>query len=549
MLALSLLAMIATPAAGLPMYDSGALNFSTTGQSMWGPGAAFQASDSVFVGAEWQNRTAGVGGFVGSVSDQTVYTNPGWWAWKACVSTVNFLCGNEPSRGAETITVDTRTGARVDLTTSGKFGLEFGYTVDSGSVDASAKFSAAAVLPEKRLSKLEYFDFNPSDSLDDGTLSSQSPNAEAYINAIAQLSGSVTARACLITQGCTPNGTANLPTLDETLPVLSIDPNSLKVVPGALPAANPDDPRLPLAEVSLVNQTLTLQGALDASLVPGFKLTTSQFTIADTTPPTPDITLDLASLSFQLPVITTSGGLSGGSITSGGRSDFLNAKVDLDGVAALSGAIPPTGFGVTLIDSGGFKIAAQFDALDIDAGPDLGIQQDFELEPTLMVQLDFSNPVMLAGLPGLHDVWQGAWKDLPEIALTETTTFSPTWWIDAELIHTIGIDLGLSGTMDILKFGFTASAGSVDILSTNPISLNSLLGLGNELFATDKLYFPIWDSPFALGGFNTIAGASFTIELVPEPATVVLLLVGGVLLVLRRRRHGSFGGGFASALA
>src|SRR3546814_8626030 len=50
------------------------------------------------------------------------------------------------------------------------------------------------------------------------------------------------------------------------------------------------------------------------------------------------------------------------------------------------------GAGLELIDSGGFKIEAQLDALDIDAGPDIGITQDFELVPTLMAHLDFSSP-------------------------------------------------------------------------------------------------------------------------------------------------------------
>lgn len=478
------------------------------------------------------------------MTDTTVYTNPAWWAWKACKNTIDFLCGSEPSKGTQHVIVDTRTGARVDLTTSGKFGLGFGYTVDSGSVDANVQFSADAALPQNNPQKLQYFNLNPTSSLDAGSINSQSPNAEAYMNAIAQLSGSVTAQACLITQGCTPKATVGLPGVNKDQPLLSIDANSLKVVPGLLPPATPGGPRQALAETRLANQTLTLEGALSATAEPGFKLTTSQFTIASTEPPVPAVTADLANLSFQLPVVNTAGGLNGGVISSSGRNDFLNANVDLGGVATMGG-FPPTQIGLDLIDAGGFKVSAKLYALDVLAGPTLGLTQNFDLKPTLMAHIDFSRPVMIAGESGLQTSWQGAWSDLPDIALLGATTFTPTYWIDAMLTNNTGIDLSLIGTMDLLKFNFTASAGGVNIISTNPISLNSLLGLNNQLFSTPALNFPVWDNSFQLGGFNTIAGIPFTIGVasaVPEPGTFFLLIAGlGYVILLRSRgrRHGA----------
>jgi len=523
------------------LYDAGNLSFSTTGQSMWNTGSATQFSGSKFVGTQWTNKTAGLGGFTGSVNTVNVNTNPAWWAWKACDATgaPGWVCGGEPSKGQVSQVVDTRTGARIDLTTSGKFGLDFGYTVDSGSVNASADFTAQALLPTNSLKSGEYFSLNPSSTLDAGSISSQSPKVEAYINAIAQLSGSVSAKACLILSGCTPTGTVNLPTLNANQPILSIDPNSLKVIPGLLPAPNPGDPKLPLAEVKLLNQELTLEGALSATGVPGFKLSTSQFTLASTIPPAPSLNVDLASIEFKVPDISTNGGLQGNSIKSGGRDDVIQAKLDLDGVAAMAG-FPPTGIGIDLIDAGGFKVGAQFDALDIDAGPDIGITQDFELKPTLMAHLDFSNPVLIDGFAGLQNSWEGTWGMLPNIALTDTTTINPTFWIEAMLTNSLGIDLGLSGTMDILKFAFNASVGGVNIIGTNPISLNSLLGLGNELFSTDKLQFPVYSTPFMLGGFNRIQAAAFTIPVssqVPSPGTLALLSIGLAAVGTIRRRH------------
>ena len=507
------------------IYDAGSLEFGTTEQSMWGTGAATVLKNSVFVGTQWTDESGGVGGIIGEKSTVTINTNPVWWAWKACKETVDFLCGSQPSKGQIKETIDTRTGARVDLTTSGKFGLEFGYEINSGSVDASAAFSATAVVPG-RVDQKQFVDLQTVSLLNEGEISTQSPWISAYMDGIAEFSGTIEGQACLILTGCTPKGKLNLPGVDTRLKIASIDPNSLKILPEALPVADPNDPNVPFAEVKLLNQTLTLEGALSAAVppVPGFKLSTSQFTIASSVPPTPALTTELASLEFQVPEIQTTGGLENGQITSGGRDDVLKPKIDLDGVAAMGG-FPPLGFGVDLIDAGGFKVSAQLDALDIDAGPDIGITQDFVLDPMLMVMLDFSHPVLIDGLLGEHTTWSGAWEALPEIAFLSTTTVNPTFWLDAMLTNTIGIDLGLSGTIDLLKFSFTASAGSVNILSTNPISLNSLLGLGNELFATEKLKLPIYSTPFMLGGFTPIVAGAFTV-LVPAPGTLAILAIG-----------------------
>ena len=351
-IAAALLSIAASGAHAGAIYDAGSLDFSTTDQSMWGTGSATVLKDSVFVGTQWTNRTGGVGGFTGSLSTVTINTNPLWWAWKACKETVNFLCGSQPSKGQVKQVVDTRTGARVDLTTSGKFGLEFGYEINSGAVDASAGFGATAVLPG-RVDQRQYIDLQTAASLNTGAISTQSPWISAYMDGIAEFSGSIEGQACLILAGCTPKGTLNLPSVDTRLKIASIDPNSLKVLPGALPAPDPNDPNVPFAEVKLLNQTLTLEGALSAAVppVPGFKLSTSQFTIASTVPPTPALTTELASLEFNVPEIQTTGGVENGQITSEGRDDLLKPKIDLDGVAAMGG-FPPLGFGVDLIDAG-----------------------------------------------------------------------------------------------------------------------------------------------------------------------------------------------------
>ncbi len=523
-------------AQGISVYDPGNLSFSTAGQSMWDTGSAIQFGDSLFVGTQWANKTVSMGRIDGGVTTRVIdNTNPAWTVWKTCDDSRSPLCGSEPDKWPVTKVFDTRTGARVDLTTSGKFGLEFGYTVDSGSVNASADFSAQAILPTNRPRSGEYFSLNPSTALNAGSISSQSPKVEAHINAITQLSGSITASACLPPHGCTGSGITNLPSVNANMPILSIDPNGLQVLPRLLPGPSPDDPRLPLAELHLLNPKLTLKGALSAEGVPGFQLTTPERTLINTIPPGPAVSIDVASIEFKVPDIATSGGLQGNTIKSSGRDNIIEARLDLDSVTAL--ARYPLGVGLELIDSGGFKVEAQLDGLDIDAGPDIGITQDFELVPTLMARLDFSSPTFIDGYNGLQTFWEGEWETLPDIALSTTTTITPTYWLDAMLTNTLGIDLGLSGTMDLLKFGVIASAHSFELLNTGPISLNGLLGIGNELFSTDKLQFPIYSTPFMLGGFSRIAAAPFTIQMVPEPGNWALLAIGLGAIGGVRRRH------------
>ena len=542
------------------MYDSGALAFESSGQSMWDSGAAFRKEDSVFLGAQWTNKTATIGGIAGSANEEVfpaigaitipvfepsiwhptpTWSNPlkGYWTGCNCWKDVTI----KPATGP--VTIDTRTGAELKVHTSGKVGLEFGYSIDSGSVDSTATFQAMAELPDV-VQASEFFSINTNSIFDSGTIKTQSPKAEAYISEILQLSGSIDAQACALTFGCV-NGSKALPSVNMDQRILSIDPNSLKILDGIMPGGEA------FAEVAILNRSLTLEGGATTTVppVPGFKLTTAGLTLVSSLPPgVPAVTVDLAELTVFVPDIATAGTGSGVPVTSSGRDDLLSLQLDLDAAATLFGGLPPLGGNLDLFDAGPIKLSVSFDLIDVDAGPVLGLTQDFEFTPTLMVDILFSNPVQVDGL-GMRDNWTGEWSDLPQFAITDTTTFTPTFWLDALLKNDMGLDLGLVGTLDLLKLGATASVGGFDLLDFNPISLNNLLGIGNELFKTPKVGFSVYDTTFELGGFNRLAGTPFTLSIgtqeqgsgtagdaqVPEPSTVGLLLAGLLALQLGRR--------------
>jgi hypothetical protein len=541
----------ASPAWAAVAYDTGALNFATTNQSMWGPGSGFQDSQSVFVGTQWSNKTANLGGFIGGQTQPvTGPTNLGWYTWETCVNTINFLCGSEPDPKIGVIIpgTDTRTGATVDLTTSGKFGLNFGYTINSGTVAANVGFGAGASLPQTDVAKQQYFSLNTTSSLNSGQVSSQSPEISASLSAVAQFSGSVSAKGCLV--GQCASGTANLPTMNVNQQLLSLDPNGLSVLPGVLPPENPGGPTRPLATVPLGSQGLGLEGAAAATGEVGFKLTgppNGSTTLVDTVPQgIPALTEPLASVDFNVPNIATSGQLGNGSIASSGTDSLLTANVDLTGMGAIFAGFP-TQIGVDLFKSSAVQVSMGLTGLDVQAGPQLSVGQNFNLTPTLMVNLAFSSPVMIAGESGLQSSWQGAWADLPQIALLQNTTFMPTFWVDGQINNVTSLDLGLQGIYNLLQLTANVSIGGYDAIDLTSVSLNQLLGLGDTLFSTPTINFPVFNNTYDLSGFNSIDGTPFTIDVagtVSEPGTlglfaasVGLMLFGGPILRRRQRRR------------
>jgi hypothetical protein len=552
MLALCALCAASPAFAGIA-YDAGPLDFASSGQSMWGPGSSFESTNSVFLGTQWTNRSATLGGFIGTTTPPVIGpTNPFWYAWKTCVSTINLFCGSEPNpeNGQILPGTDTRTGAQATLTTSGKFGLDFGYTINSGTVDASVGFGAQATLPQTSVAQQTYFSLDTSSALSNGNIKTQSPEIGASMSAIAQLSGSVSGQACIV--GQCAHGSFDLPTMNVDQPILSLDPGGLNILPGIIPPENPGDPSRPLATVPLATQGLDLEGALSATGELGFELTgppDGSTTILDTLPEgVPALTEPVASLGFNIPNIATSADLSGGKIASSGSDSLLSANIDLTGIGGLLDDVP-TEIGADLIKTSAIDVSLGFTGLDVQAGPQLSVGQNFNLNPTLMVNLAFSNPVMIAGESGPQTSWEGRWADLPEIALQETTTFTPTFWIDGELSSETSLDLGLAGTYNLLQLSGHATIDGYDAIDLTTVSLNQLLGLGDTLFSTPTIDFPVFNKTFALGGFGMVAGAPFTIDVTPssavaEPGTLDLFAAGAGLLLLgfRRRGRGQRGG-------
>lgn len=256
--------------------------------------------------------------------------------------------------------------------------------------------------------------------------------------------------------------------------------------------------------------------------------------------------ISLGDITYELPNVVTKPEeviFNGTSIAATASDTILDVNLDVDGLATIlsGGAIPPTGIKLNLLDTEFAKITGTFDLIDIDVGPSVNMFQNFELTPTLTVDLQFDKPVNIAGVETTS--YSGDWNNLPEMAFFETTTVTPTFWLDAYLKNTSGIDLGLDLSLDLLKMSFAVKMGgwAPTIGPYQPDWGHISYPLGT------RIPWNIFDDePFAFTGFQSIDGTPFTVEVknssepVPEPGTLLLMGVGLAVFgsSCRRRKYG-----------
>ena len=187
------------------------------------------------------------------------------------------------------------------------------------------------------------------------------------------------------------------------------------------------------------------------------------------------------------------------------------------------------GISGTIIDVGPLEVSGGIDFIDIDLGPTLNLSQDFELTPSLMVDLKFSNPVEIEGMSGLQDSWTGLWDDLPGVAFFETTILTPEYWLEAVFTNQTGFNLSLDATWDLLELSASVKAFGEKLGSFNFSALD-LLGIDNTISFLTSPEFGTINNEFLLGGFNRINGSPFTVQVASAsastPASIALMMIG-----------------------
>ena len=483
-----------TVCANVVSYNN--LDFSSTGQSMWSPGSAQGLNIDRFIGTTW-NTSPHLGGFTGGIETVTAsYPHPhlpsGWECHGVLCSSGHFHNpGSIHTHTKNLGTIDTTTGARVDVSTSGKVGFQFGLHADSGSVNTDVKFDANLFVPDAfAITTKQFFNLNPNSSLVGGQLSTNFPELSASLDAIVGVRASATGKACAALLGCKTASTGELGFPDQTIPLVSFNDGG--------------------------NGQIKVLGALDPTLF--------QFD-SEISIPGPSGG-SLGGVTVHVPDADALGGVVGDKLLASGSDDLIKLTADLDGLALAPLGLP--GGGVSF-DAGILSVSA--DLIDIDMGPILKIVQNFEFKPTLFVDLVFDNPVLIAGMIGPQTAWSGLWSALPDIAAMTggNTRVTPTFSIQG--LFKNETLLGIDGIfqLDILKAAFALEAFglSFDLGELGP--LFQILQRTN-LFNTP----PLFSNTFALNGFQSITGDAFIITAsVPEPGTIVLMLAGLILLNLR----------------
>ena len=488
-----------TATAGTVEVDFGSLDFSSSGQGMWGSGSAPGLNIDRFLGVTW-NETATVGGITGEISSTSIswphpHSPSGWQCHGFACLGGHFHNSGGIHIHTNTLSIDTRTGATLDISTSGKVGFQFGLQADSGSVNTDVQFNANVFFPEPgNLRFGEFFNLNPDSSLAGGTLSTNFPELTVNLDAIVGVRARVdNAQACLALVGCTAKAsTGELGFADQTVPIISFnDPGS----PGEIKILGLLDPAL-----FQFDSEISIPGAVPGS--------------------------SLGGVTVHVPDINAIGGVSGNKLVASGEDDLIKLTADLDGLALAPLGLP--GGGVSF-NVGILSVSA--DLIDIDMGPILKIVQDFEFTPSLIVDLLFDKPVLIAGLFGPQTSWSGLWDSLPDIALlSPNTLITPTFSVEGMFSN--NTLLGIDGIfqLDILKASLALEAlgFSFDLGEIGP--LFQILERTN-LFNTP----PLFSSTFALSGFNNVVGRSFMIT-VPEPTAILLLGFGLIVVGVRRRK-------------
>lgn len=579
----SSLGALAMPVA----YD---LSFETTGQSIWNTGSSYTLDQTTFLGVAWQDQTVGIDAIVGDESNnvfnplRTAYdvafaacTGLGFSA-SACINGQSArvpvpALGSRPSvrscsfyqvacnaarladitrRAAydaalatckigfsesvckngqsarlpvvalgtappQYLNVDTRTGFALEGTTDGRVGLELGVQIDSGSVDATVSYQATLDIPDTtNLDKANPIDFNPNSIFaGTNTLDTSFANLAVSVDALMQLSGSVTAEGCFITQGCLVGGTAF--NIDETAPILSFNKDGE-------------------GGILLLGQTPSYFGlSAEANGFP-FELDVAS----------------LATVTLYLPQPDANGNLDSATQTlkASGQDNLVDLDLDLDNIVATAAGVPGL-FGSSIDIPFG---SAGFDIINVSMGPHIDLKQEFELDPTLFVELAFDKAVQVGG--EIVTTLRSAWDLLPSITfLDDVTTVTPTFFVEADLRNRTLLDFDLAFGIDLLQIYY-----DFGLLSDGEKSF----GIGNVLAeAVDLFDSPaLYDELFKLAGFDLQIGDSFVVDFltgstgparsratsalneivlpgdvsIPEPGTIMLLFIGLCGLYAMRRR-------------
>ncbi len=445
------------------------VSFNTVDQSMWSSDGAFLFDYTQFVGID---------------------TNPAPVVFGSGASdTVSF---SVPFVGTYSA------NPYLQFDTDFKVGMELGASISSGTIDANIDFGVNFATPDVIRVGESFSLLGTSSKLATSSFSTSPATASAYIDGIVEAYFGAYARVEYVrpgiladsdyrlgNKGFTENNTSNVPystlvNIVERKEIIGINRNASGVVR------------------YLGGQDLTDGDLFYDELGAGSSVSLGP--------------ISATAGNFN---VFTNGALSGGSVTGTGSETLVTVTLDIDqlivGSAALGQSIAH--------DWGPIDYDLGYDVVDVNASLDIDLEQNFQVDAELMVQLVFSEDVLLDGI-GTTNIFVGALSSIPNITIfADAVDVTPTFFVDATLFNDTGLSFLGSLNTTILEahanigwdiVGNTGSRGyniGPVYQSTVPVDLGSI---------------SVFNDTFALGGFGMIDGTAFTISAVPVPAAVWL---------------------------
>ncbi|MGD1699448.1 Ig-like domain-containing protein [Dapis sp. BLCC M229] len=394
----------------------------------------------------------------------------------------------------------TETGAEASVSVDKlKLGFEAGYELNPGSIDSKVTHEPTLGLPDNFVAEAgTLISLAPDSTLKDGSFTSTSPTATAFVDAVFAAEGSASAKAGFL--GATTSGSTKFGIDEQQFNIISVDPNNLELF-GDIDELSV---RFPI-----------LQDKLSVKYVPGSKQWEAKFEQSGvkvfSNISGGAVSAELGNIELTYPQVGIEGKVEGNTIQGKGSDQILDFNLDFDGLTGLAAdfIVPGAGFAVGALTGLKFKVTdileLSYDLVDVDAGPTVNLVQDFTINPNLNVDLAFDKSVKINGIDTTS--WSGQWADLPDFSISDTTVITPSFSTDATLESETAIGLGLELTVEAFK-------GKAKV--KNPLDGKSLLfdaqigpfwELDPPLADPDLLSLPVFQKDnINLGGFKTSEG-------------------------------------------